>query len=76
MHLREGLLADVAGALLTELAAFAEVNPVPAKWVMEQIGLLPSGHARKPLAPLADATKRRIADLLDGDPELAVSAAA
>ena len=57
-------------------AAFAEVNPVPAKWVMEQIGLLPSGHARKPLAPLADATKRRIADLLDGDPELAVSAAA
>jgi 4-hydroxy-tetrahydrodipicolinate synthase len=57
-------------------AAFAEVNPVPAKWVMEQIGLLPSGHARKPLAPLADATKRRIAGLLDGDPELAVSAAA
>jgi 4-hydroxy-tetrahydrodipicolinate synthase len=57
-------------------AAFAEVNPVPAKWVMEQIGLLPSGHARKPLAPLADATKRRIADLLDGDPELEVSAAA
>jgi 4-hydroxy-tetrahydrodipicolinate synthase len=57
-------------------AAFAEVNPVPAKWVMEQIGLLPSGHARKPLAPLADTTKRRIADLLDGDPELQVSAAA
>jgi 4-hydroxy-tetrahydrodipicolinate synthase len=57
-------------------AAFAEVNPVPAKWLMEQIGLLPSGHARKPLAPLADATKRRIADLLDGNPELTVSAAA
>jgi 4-hydroxy-tetrahydrodipicolinate synthase len=57
-------------------AAFAEVNPVPAKWLMEQIGLLPSGHARKPLAPLADATKRRIADLLDGNPELTVSATA
>jgi 4-hydroxy-tetrahydrodipicolinate synthase len=57
-------------------AAFAEVNPVPAKWLMEQIGLLPSGHARKPLAPLADATKRRIAALLDGNPELTISATA
>jgi len=51
-------------------AAFAEVNPVPAKWVMEQIGLLPSGHARIPLAPLADATKRRIWSLLEESPEL------
>jgi 4-hydroxy-tetrahydrodipicolinate synthase len=57
-------------------AAFAEVNPVPAKWIMEQIGLLPSGHARAPLAPLAHATKRRIAALLDGSPELTLPAGA
>ena len=33
-------------------AAFAEINPVPVKWVMHQLGLLSSDHAREPLAPL------------------------
>ena len=36
-------------------AAFAETNPVPVKWIMSQLGLLSSDHAREPLAPLSDA---------------------
>ena len=31
-------------------AAFAEVNPAPAKWVMERLGLIESGLAREPLS--------------------------
>lgn len=46
-------------------AAFAETNPVPAKWVMHQLGLLPSAHARAPLAPLSDAGERRVRERLD-----------
>jgi 4-hydroxy-tetrahydrodipicolinate synthase len=57
-------------------AAFAEVNPAPAKWIMEQIGLLPSGKAREPLAELSDDTKRRIVSLLQDSPELTLPAAA
>jgi 4-hydroxy-tetrahydrodipicolinate synthase len=55
-------------------AAFAEVNPAPAKWIMEQIGLLPSGKAREPLAELSDDTKRRIGKLLQDSPELSLPA--
>jgi 4-hydroxy-tetrahydrodipicolinate synthase len=57
-------------------AAFAEVNPVPAKWIMEQVGLLPSGHARVPLAPLADATKRKIMTLLEDSVDVSLPALA
>jgi 4-hydroxy-tetrahydrodipicolinate synthase len=57
-------------------AAFAEVNPAPAKWIMEQIGLLPSGKAREPLAALSDETKRLILSLLQGSPELTLPAGA
>ena len=45
-------------------AAFAEVNPVPAKWIMHQLGLLPSPHAREPLAPLGDAAQAKVRRLL------------
>jgi 4-hydroxy-tetrahydrodipicolinate synthase len=45
-------------------AAFAETNPVPVKWVMKQLGLLPSDHAREPLAPLSDAGRARVRELL------------
>jgi 4-hydroxy-tetrahydrodipicolinate synthase len=45
-------------------AAFAEVNPVPAKWIMHRLGLLPSAHARVPLAPLSEPAQAKVIDLL------------
>jgi 4-hydroxy-tetrahydrodipicolinate synthase len=51
-------------------AAFADTNPVPAKWVMEQLGLLESGLAREPLAPLSDAARKRVRDLLALSPHV------
>ena len=48
---------------LVELA-FVETNPVPVKWVMERLGLLSSSHARPPLAPLSDASRERVLELL------------
>ena len=45
-------------------AAFAEVNPVPAKWVMERKGLLASGTVREPLAALSEQAQRRVTELL------------
>ena len=47
-------------------AAFAETNPVPAKWIMRRMGLLESDLARPPLAPLGEAGRRRVANLLAG----------
>jgi 4-hydroxy-tetrahydrodipicolinate synthase len=57
-------------------AAFAETNPVPAKWVMEQMGILPSAFAREPLAALAESTQQRVLELLDKSPHVALPAAA
>jgi 4-hydroxy-tetrahydrodipicolinate synthase len=57
-------------------AAFAETNPVPAKWVMERMGVLPSGFAREPLAALAESTQQRVLELLDQSPHVALPAAA
>ncbi len=45
-------------------AAFAEVNPVPAKWVMAKKGLLGSEKAREPLSTLSERAQRRVTDLL------------
>ena len=45
-------------------AAFAETNPVPAKWVMKQLGLLKSDHARIPLAPLGETAQTKVRALL------------
>jgi 4-hydroxy-tetrahydrodipicolinate synthase len=45
-------------------AAFAEVNPVPAKWIMRELGIMPSAFARPPLAPLSDAAAAKIRALL------------
>ncbi|HEY4277285.1 MAG TPA: 4-hydroxy-tetrahydrodipicolinate synthase [Conexibacter sp.] len=56
-------------------AAFAEVNPVPAKWAMHALGILPSPFAREPLAPLADATVARVRALLDSSPHVTLPAA-
>lgn len=60
---------------LVELA-FIETNPVPAKWAMEQLGLLRSAHARPPLAPLSDAGRERARALLAGSPHVAAPVAA
>jgi 4-hydroxy-tetrahydrodipicolinate synthase len=57
-------------------AAFAETNPVPAKWVMERMGILPSAFAREPLAALAESTQQRVLELLDQSPHVALPAAA
>jgi 4-hydroxy-tetrahydrodipicolinate synthase len=50
---------------------FAQTNPAPAKWVLEQAGLLGSGHVRPPLTGLADDTRARVRELLSaGAPAL------
>jgi 4-hydroxy-tetrahydrodipicolinate synthase len=56
-------------------AAFAETNPVPAKWVMHELGLLPSGHAREPLAPLSPAGQERVRGLLAASPHVELTPA-
>jgi 4-hydroxy-tetrahydrodipicolinate synthase len=43
---------------------FTETNPAPAKWVLQQAGLLGSAHVRPPLAPVSEAGQRRITELL------------
>jgi 4-hydroxy-tetrahydrodipicolinate synthase len=57
-------------------AAFIETNPVPAKWIMNRLGVLPSAHVREPLAPLSDASGRRIEELLADSPHVSLAAAA
>ena len=49
-------------------AAFAETNPVPAKWIMHRMGILPSAFAREPLAGLSEAGQARVLELLAGSP--------
>jgi 4-hydroxy-tetrahydrodipicolinate synthase len=43
---------------------FLETNPAPAKWVLQQAGLLGSAHVRPPLAGVSGAGQARITDLL------------
>src|ERR1700756_4198893 len=43
---------------------FIETNPAPAKWVLQQAGLLGSAHVRPPLAGVSAAGQIRITDLL------------
>ncbi|HUB75484.1 MAG TPA: 4-hydroxy-tetrahydrodipicolinate synthase [Solirubrobacteraceae bacterium] len=50
--------------------AFIETNPAPAKWVMEQTGVLDCGLARPPLAALSQASRARVAELLAGSPHV------
>jgi 4-hydroxy-tetrahydrodipicolinate synthase len=57
-------------------AAFIETNPVPAKWIMNRLGVLPSARVREPLAPLSDASGERIEQLLAGSPHVSLAAAA
>jgi 4-hydroxy-tetrahydrodipicolinate synthase len=57
-------------------AAFTETNPVPAKWVMKQLGLLCSDHAREPLAPLSATGQDRVRALLATSPHVELPAGA
>jgi 4-hydroxy-tetrahydrodipicolinate synthase len=57
-------------------AAFIETNPVPAKWIMQRLGILPSAHVREPLAPLSAAGAQRIEELLADNPHVSLAAAA
>jgi len=43
---------------------FTETNPAPAKWVLQQAGLLESAHVRPPLAAVSPAGQQRITALL------------
>ena len=43
---------------------FTETNPAPAKWVLEQAGLLGSGQVRPPLTTVSEAGQARITELL------------
>jgi 4-hydroxy-tetrahydrodipicolinate synthase len=56
-------------------AAFTETNPVPVKWIMERLGLLSSSIAREPLAPLSEAGRRRVSELLERSPHVGLPAA-
>lgn len=51
-------------------AAFAETNPVPAKWIMQELGLIESGLAREPLAPLSEGSQERVRALLETNPHV------
>jgi 4-hydroxy-tetrahydrodipicolinate synthase len=53
-------------------AAFIETNPVPAKWIMHELAILPSAHARVPLAPLSEPARARVLDLLAGSRHVAL----
>ena len=45
-------------------AIFIETNPAPAKWVLQQAGLLGSARVRPPLAGLSDAGRQKVMALL------------
>ena len=49
---------------------------MPVKWVMEQLGLLRSDHAREPLAPLSDAAQDKVRALLATSPHVDLPVAA
>jgi len=53
-------------------AAFAETNPVPAKWVMAELGLLDSAKAREPLSPLSEGGRQKVRALLARSPHVAL----
>ncbi|MGH3519486.1 MAG: 4-hydroxy-tetrahydrodipicolinate synthase [Haloechinothrix sp.] len=44
---------------------FVETNPAPVKWVLEHLGVLPSGAVRPPLIQPTETGQREILTLLD-----------
>jgi 4-hydroxy-tetrahydrodipicolinate synthase len=57
-------------------AAFTETNPMAAKWVMERMGILPSGFVREPLARLSEAGQAKVLELLARSPWMQEAVAA
>ena len=57
-------------------AAFAETNPVPVKWIMSELGLLDSDHAREPLAPLSDTGRTQVMKLIAQSPHVELAGVA
>lgn len=51
-------------------AIFYDTHPGPLKWAMAELGLLPSGALRPPLAAPSEQTQARLRDVLDGYPTL------
>jgi 4-hydroxy-tetrahydrodipicolinate synthase len=49
-------------------AAFTETNPMAAKWIMERMGILPSGFVREPLPRLSEAGQAKVLELLARSP--------
>ena len=45
-------------------AAFVEVNPVPVKWIMRELAIMPSAFAREPLAELSESSAAKVRELL------------
>ena len=43
---------------------------MPAKWIMHRMGILPSAHARIPLAPLSEAGRQKVLALLARSPHV------
>ena len=43
---------------------------MPAKWIMERLGLIPSAHCREPLAPLSEDGQRKVTELLARSPHV------
>ena len=54
-------------------AVFYDINPIPMKYMMKRLGILPANEHRLPLVPATDELERRLDDvlaragLLDGD---------
>lgn len=44
---------------------FVETNPAPVKWILAELGILPSGAVRPPLVSPTDAGRTAIRSLLD-----------
>jgi 4-hydroxy-tetrahydrodipicolinate synthase len=43
---------------------FIESNPIPVKTAMKMLGILPSDAVRPPLAPISDANRKKIEEIL------------
>jgi 4-hydroxy-tetrahydrodipicolinate synthase len=49
---------------------FVETNPAPVKWVLHQLGRLPSPLVRPPLAPLSEAGQAAVGKLMAQAPDV------
>jgi 4-hydroxy-tetrahydrodipicolinate synthase len=50
---------------------FIESNPIPVKAVMKMMGILENDTVRSPLAPLTDASRKKLQEIVDALPKAA-----